>query len=440
MTADDRAKSVRPAMPEELGGAKALLWLWHYARWPFRLFRTAKNAVTPVSTRPTREGLQVGFMASFVLLGAILRDVNLLIILGGTLFATLLVQWRVCAKTLYGLNCYRRLPRSMQARKSFEVEIGIKNPKRWLGSWLVLAQDRMFQLSSDPSHRPISQGIGLLFDSIPPRTSRFQSYRCVVKRHGTFQFSGIELTTRFPLGLMRGILPTKGNDTFIVQPAIGRLLPAWQELFDRRVNSAKLRHNRSMSDEGEFFGLRAYRSGDSPRWIHWRSSARRSALVVKQFEQADSRELVLLLDLYRPSEKGKALLTSESVVQAEDMAIEFVATLAHHMALSNFGIITVAIADSKPTLANRVQSRSQCSGLLDRLAMCQNSSGTEILDSINQLEKAQRRVENLIVVSTRPRFVLPLGDAPSNVSVFWRHMTWLNVSAGDIANYFSPSA
>jgi uncharacterized protein (DUF58 family) len=46
----------------------------------------------------------------------------------------------------------------------------------------------------------------------------------------------------------------------------------------------------------DFAGLRDYRAGDSVRHVHWRSSARRGALVVREFEQETPGAVVLLLD------------------------------------------------------------------------------------------------------------------------------------------------
>ncbi len=411
------------------------VFLGRLVRVPFRVFQSAKNSAPPVSTRFTREGMQVMFMAIFVLLGAILRDVNLLIVLAGTLLATLLIQWRICAKTLVGLSTYRRLPRSMQARKGFEIELVITNPKRWLGAWLVLAQDRLKYISPDASTEPISQGIGLLYTSIAPSTTRIQRYRCVMQRCGQYQFLGTELTTRFPFGLLRGIMLHKAGDNIIVQPAIGKLLPAWIELFGVRTSGARQKQARSLSDEGDFFGLRAYRPGDSPRWIHWRSSARRGELMVKQFQQADSKELTVLLDLF-PDAKGDSP-NSDSHEKMSELAIEFVATLVNHFAASNFGVISVAIADSEPTLASRIQSRSQSSGLLDRLAIAHRGADDKIDTALSLMEQEFRRVENVLVVSTRPKNSAQSHD-PQNVSiVFWKSMTWLNVSAGDITKYFA---
>ncbi len=419
-----------------LTGAKRT-WFRKLVRLPSGVFQSAKNAAPPVSTRFTREGMQVLFMAIFVLLGAILREVNLLIVLAGTLLATLLIQWRVCAKTLEGLTAYRRLPRSMHARKSFEIELVLSNPKRWLGAWLVLAQDRMKFISADISVEPISQGIGLLYSSITPSSTRVQRYKCFVQRCGQYQFLGTELTTRFPFGLMRGILPHKGGDNFIVQPAIGKLLPSWTEVFGPRSAGSKQRQARSLSDEGDFFGLRAYRPGDSPRWIHWRSSARRGELMVKQFQQSDSRELVVLLDVSSPTQTERSDLDSH--YKTLELAIEFVATMTNHIASTNFGMITVAIADSEPTIACRIQSRSQSSGLLDRLAIARGGDQNSLESALSLLEREFRRVENLLVVSTRSRESYQLQDRQNAGIVFWRSMIWLNVSDGQLTKYFTPA-
>jgi len=50
------------------------------------------------------------------------------------------------------------------------------------------------------------------------------------------------------------------------------------------------------SRQGEFRGLRAYREGDDPRDIHWRSSARRGITLVREKEDEQAREATVILD------------------------------------------------------------------------------------------------------------------------------------------------
>lgn len=405
---------------------------------PVRLYRQFIYATNHVQTRVTREGLQFIFMICFILIGAVLRDVNLLIILAGTLIAMLVIQWRLCARTILDLSVDRRLPRSIHARRPFEIELIVKNPKHWLGAWLVLVQDRMVYAPVQSTISRASQAISLLFMSVPPRTSRTQRYRCVAERRGRYQLMGIEITTRFPLGLMRGILHSRDSMYFVVQPALGRLLPPWKELFNLRESGAKHRRIRSLSDEGDFFGLRSYRPGDSPRWIHWRSSARRDELVVKQFQQPESRELFVLLDLVIPPESD--VEARQVYLKVEDTAVEFVATLVHQMTTSNAGAITVAIADTQPTVASRVVARSQAFHLLERLANARAGKEASLIPALHLLEREHRHIDHLIVVSTRamPQ-ALSRDSVTESIAPFWRSFQWLNVNAGESSRYFQPA-
>jgi uncharacterized protein (DUF58 family) len=395
------------------------------------------KAGNPVSTRLTREGFQFLFMVTFILFGAVLRDVNLLVFLAGTLLGMVLIQWRVCSRIMLNLTVDRRLPRAIHARRPFEIELTLRNPKRWLGAWWILVQDRMvFSPVQSTIHRA-SQAISLLFLSVPPKETRSQRYRCVAERRGRFQLMGIELTTRFPLGLMRGILQQKESVYFTVQPALGRLLPSWKEIFDVRDAGSRQRRVRSLSDEGEFFGLRAYRTGDSPRWIHWRSSARRDELVVKQFQQPESRELVILLDLLIPGDASEQ--ARREYFKIEDLAVEFVATLVHEMTHANIGSITVSIADYNPTLASRITARSQGHALLDRLGNARGDTKPASAKALQLLERDHRHVERLIVVSTRSMPSNWLDDSGVRIAPFWRSMHWIDVRAGETARYFTPA-
>lgn len=406
----------------------------------YRVFRHSSN---PVYTRLTREGWQFCFMIAFVLLGAALRNANLMVILAGTLIGMVWVQWRVCTRTLSNLSVSRRLPRTFQARRPFEIELSLKNPKSWLGAWLVLVQDRLVYAPTEKSIHSASQSIRLLFLSIPPRTSSSQRYQCTADRRGRYQWLGLELTTRFPLGLMKAFLPDKTTMFLIVHPALGKLSPNWNELFRKRDSGNRQRQVRAMSDEGDFFGLRAYRPGDSKRWIHWRSSARRDELVVKQFQKPENQELVILLDLNGPSSNDDAAKKEYAAI--EDAAVELVATLVHQITSSNIGSVTVAISDNTPTVASRVSAKSQAYFLQERLATAQGSSSSFLGQTLELLEREHRTVDHLLVVSTRgmPEHFVDAKKASAatlgTTHAFWRSIRWLDVRSSEMVRYFTPA-
>lgn len=433
---------------------------WSVLLSPIRRFRSMRRSATPVTTRLTREGWQFSFMIGFVILGAVVRNVNLLIILAGTMIGFLLIQWRVSARSIYGITARRKLPRNIQARKPFDVEVSVTNPKRFLGAWWIVVEDRITKQSQLSLVGGAAQTIGMLFSTLPPRSTRIQRYQCLVPNRGAYQLLGMEITTRFPLGLMKGILPPSGQDLIIVQPAIGKLLPSWTDLFETKRAGARHRQSRSISDEGEFFGLRSYRPGDSPRLIHWRSSARYGELMVKQFQRTETREFVIVLDLSPrdvegtgPADKTSGQQTAEAL-QCEDLAVEFVSSLAQHICTSNHAVLTVAIADADPALALRVQTRTQTHALQERLGIAKSSKISSFAKVLQLLEKEVRHVDHLLVVSTRRQPSLlaipdrtpdsekqlgPKSDSGDKPVVFWRHMAWVNVANKELEPYFSPA-
>ena len=57
---------------------------------------------------------------------------------------------------------------------------------------------------------------------------------------------------------------------------------------------------RVTTDQADVRGVRPYRPGDPIRGIHWRSSARRGELMVREYDAAPSPELVLVVEPWLP--------------------------------------------------------------------------------------------------------------------------------------------
>ena len=48
--------------------------------------------------------------------------------------------------------------------------------------------------------------------------------------------------------------------------------------------------------QDEFYGVKEYRTGENPRHIYWRRSARTGVLVAKEMTQVSPPKLLLLVD------------------------------------------------------------------------------------------------------------------------------------------------
>ena len=107
------------------------------------------------------------------------------------------------------------------------------------------------------------------------------------RRRGWLAPGRIRLSTTQPLGLVRAWSRVWPRQPLLVYP---RPEPSPPPLPD---SAGSLGRGRPDPLGEEPHQLRAYRPGDPPRTIAWKHSARRDALVVREFERAEGRELVL---------------------------------------------------------------------------------------------------------------------------------------------------
>jgi uncharacterized protein (DUF58 family) len=97
-------------------------------------------------------------------------------------------------------------------------------------------------------------------------------------RRGMLKLGRFVVSTEYPLGLLRAWSYVDLDNSCLVYPTPGPLMPP-ADLPDYR-HSAE-------GDKGvgvdDFVGLRSYRPGDSPRQINWKALAREQGLQTKQF-------------------------------------------------------------------------------------------------------------------------------------------------------------
>src|SRR5439155_16399434 len=108
------------------------------------------------------------------------------------------------------------------------------------------------------------------------------------------------LTTGYPLALVQLTRRLGQAADLIVFPKLGQLqrgrLRRFLAQHSPSLGQARAFPRRHPGAQTEFHGLRTFRPGDSPRWIHWRTSARRGELMVREFEDTPNDHLVLVVE------------------------------------------------------------------------------------------------------------------------------------------------
>lgn len=271
----------------------------------------------------TREGTYYLLVMTFIVIGAMIRNFQLLMVLACMMVGPLLYNWRVVQGSLRRLKFTRKLSRSVCAGDPLLVELRVENLGR--GSvYAIVACDEIEAVDGPKVGE--SCDVEVFFARVRSGTPETSTYRARVEHRGRYRVGPLETSTAFPLGLIRNRLKVGETDDLIVYPRIGRLTPAWKRLVqDDRSGYAASRRTHGLH-EGDFYGLREWRTGDPKQWIHWRTTAKRNQVVVRQFEKQSEQDVTIIVDAWvssKPTAEEEA-----SVERVVSMAASVVADLS----------------------------------------------------------------------------------------------------------------
>ncbi len=329
-----------------------------------------------------------------VVVGAIMREINLLIILSGMMCGPLAISWQLIRMTLRDLEVKRRVPAGVLPGAPFTVELQVRNGRRRLGTWALRIEDRVRNVHAEAG-TAAARAICLI-PYIAAEDRQVTSYRGQLWNRGRYRFGPIRLSTEVPVGLLKGHVTHKISNDVLVYPRLGKLQAGWADLvkFDQQGHRSWQRRHGPV--EGDFYGLREWRSGDSRRWIHWRTSAKRDELVVRQFEQHRSQNLVVLLDLLYPA---TADAVRETVLKTIELAVSFTATLVAEQCRRGGGRLTLGVAGREVNWLRGSASRALLDDSLELLAEVQGSATDRLAEVLPPALSATSADDRILLVS-----------------------------------------
>ena len=263
-----------------------------------------KRTKSRLSLGITAEGVVFTVILTFITIGSILRNVNLLIVLAGMMFATLLMNWRVSVKMLSSLFVKRVVPSRIHAGQLTTVNWHCRNDREKLATWNLIVEDRVKPLSRGASTGHSKLVSRVMIPQLDVQSTQQASYKIVFPKRGQYRLGQAKVSNRFPFGLLRSQFKLGSEDVFVA-PQIGNLTPTWDRRLQSKVVGSESVERRKGFENEEFYGLREWRSGDSQRQIHWRSTARQGRLMVKEHDQRSNRDLAVVLDLWVNDEQDE---------------------------------------------------------------------------------------------------------------------------------------
>lgn len=310
---------------------------------PFRYIRRRKYFERVILTA---EGFAYLTVVSFITIGSVLRNVNLLILMTGIMFAPLFINWRLAVHRVRSLRGRRQLPSRINANQMINVQWHCENSQGSVPAMNVIVRDTIrrapaeSQTLDDNSNRTglresdsgahfFSELQERLFGRINDREKaesqvRFprllagqtdiQTYRAFFPQRGKYWFGTAAIRCTFPFGLILSRQRIGQETCVMVGPELGVLKPTWE----KRLNSTakgtdSVRRSRAI-EEDDFFALRRWRSGDSRKNIHWRSTAKQRFPIVKQFVERNNRDFALVLDLFVDDDQPRTSQDCETVL------------------------------------------------------------------------------------------------------------------------------
>lgn len=192
-------------------------------------------------------------------------------------------------------------------------------------------------------------------------------------RRGRVRFAGLRLLRPDPLGLVNAGTRVPLPQELVVLPRV-HPMPRIQLPGTRRHHRGGDRVAPQVGESQEFLQLRDYRAGDSPRRIHWPSSARAGRLVVRETGEEFFARHALVLDTFADASREEAF----------EAAVSVAASVAGGLDLGDAFLDLVFVEDRVVTVSTGRQGALPM-GLLRELAFVSPASHGAFDDLVTQV-------------------------------------------------------
>ena len=340
-----------------------------------------------------REGVVYLAIMLTLAVGALLGHRNMPLLVFGMMAGPFVLNGWIVYVMLKNVSLTRRVPRRAMVGEFVAVEIEVTNGKRVMASHLLEVRDRVSGGKLSKGTRDEEGTVTYL--RIPAHDSRTGRYQLRFAERGRYQLGPMRVSSRFPLGIgERGQIDSQTTQ-LIVHPQVGTLLPAWQrQQKELSEASHRARFRMGLFDD-EFHRIREFRSGDNPRSIHWKSTAKRGQLMVREYQQNRHADSLVVLDLPKSG-------TWDS--EAIEMAVSLAATICVEQTKSSSGgYYLLALAATESCLVSCRSPGAFREEALDALATCQPSAKADLEDVFSRVVTEHvLHDERIILITPRP--------------------------------------
>lgn len=230
------------------------------------------------------------------------------------------------------LRVVREVPERVRAGSDVRLEYELTNRRRW--SALDLEIDRYV---FDKGLYPIRGAVEVPI--MAGREKRRVSGLVRAGRRGVYLLPRPIVDSRFPLALFKWSCRDGRQHKLHVYPAFTSLLtlelPVGKKFQKEGVSKVS-----KVGESMDFAGCRDFRSGDEPRHIHWRSTARAGRLVVREYQEEYLSRVAVIVDTFVPPRRFSFRLRRPGRQEFRELegAVALTAALADYLARGDYVI------------------------------------------------------------------------------------------------------
>ena len=381
--------------------------------------------------RWTREGGAYLLIWFAMLMAGLYQQINLILLVAGLAAGPVAASIFVSAAMLRKLSVTRRVPAYVFSGEPLRIDYTLQNDRRRSAALAIQLADGIA-----PVDRSIAGAADLhpavFFPRVTGRGRERRRWEGPSPIRGRYRLRTLDLATRAPFGLFERRMTSIAEDEFVVYPTIGHLTRRWQILHREASETRRGRRSDRSVQQQEYHGLRDYRPGDSPRLIHWRTSARLGVPMVKEFEQQQEQDLAVLIDPWLPRTK-----VSADRREAVEEAIRFAATLCYETCRHSGRRLLMGWTGPAPGLQQGPASIKLLHEVLGGLATLKGTTEGGLAALLDALPPATLREAMFVVISTRPINLMDEAERSSRLSAtasrgLLGRVTSLDVSRGDL--------
>lgn len=340
----------------------------------------------PVAVQFTREGLVYVLLSLAIGAAAVNTGNNILYLIFSFMLGLIVVSGMLSRRMLSGMTASVDFPSDLFAGVKNLCYLSLFNRKKRVPSLGI-------RMVTSGAHFPV---VERFFFFVPPGGEVHSFAPVLFPKRGVFTLKELELQTRFPFSFFVKIRRYFLEQQVRVYPHIYDLSEEWLARFaDGLMFEAPYR-----GDSHQLLHLREYGPNDSSNRIHWKASARKDRVLVKEFQKEQGRDLYIYFDCYPAQEAESPML---------DRATSLVASLA--FLVRRRGLEAVFVFADR---SFRVGSQdSQLTPLLDHLAEMRTGNPPHT----GSVPAPESNALVLVIRSRNTRPVMPAWPSARNITV-----------------------